>query len=107
MRFKKIDSIGEHYNMIAEIGAGNFGTVKGALHIRSGMRCAVKTIRKSQLISSMQKKLNKNEFEILEEVVHPHITRIFQLLEDDKNFYIVSELMTGGNLFERLSQTNQ
>ena len=71
------------------------------------MRCAVKTIRKTSLKSSSQKKLNKSEFEVLEEVVHPHITRIFQLLEDDKNYYIVSELMTGGNLLERLTRTKQ
>lgn len=71
------------------------------------MRCAVKTICKSKLKSYEQKKLNKSEFEVLEEVVHPHITRIFQLLEDERNYFIVSELMTGGNLLERLTQTKQ
>ena len=47
--------------------------------------------------------LNKNEFEILEQTQHPHITRIFDLMEDKNNYYIVAELMTGGNLLEHLS----
>ena len=28
--------------------------------------------------------------------------RIFELLEDDNNFYIVSELLKGGELYDRI-----
>lgn len=67
------------------------------------MPCAIKVIRKSKLNKSkIFQQLNKNEFEILEETNHPHITRVFELMEDSKNFYIVMELMTGGNLIEKL-----
>ena len=37
---------------------------------------------------------------ILEENAHPHITRIFELMEDGRCYYIIMELITGGNLFE-------
>lgn len=30
--------------------------------------------------------------------------RIFELLEDDNNYYIVSELLHGGELYERIVQ---
>ncbi len=33
---------------------------------------------------------------------HPHIMRIFELLEDDHNYYIVSELIRGGELYEKI-----
>ena len=46
--------------------------------------------------------LNRNEFEVLEETQHPHITRIFELMEDDRNFYIVAELVTGGDLLKKI-----
>jgi len=39
---------------------------------------------------------------VLEEVQHPHITRIFELMEDSKNYYIVAELMSGGHLMEKI-----
>lgn len=51
--------------------------------------------------------LNINEFEILEQTQHPHITRIFELLEDERCFYIVAELMSGGNLLEKIQQHKQ
>ena len=66
------------------------------------MRCAIKAIRKTSLKSEILKQLNKNELEILEETPHPHIVRVFELMEDRANFYIVTELMTGGNLFQKL-----
>ena len=34
---------------------------------------------------------------------HPNILRIYEYFEDDKNFYIISELLTGGELFEKIS----
>ena len=66
------------------------------------MRCAIKTIRKTSLKTETLKTLNKNELEVLEATPHPHIVRVFDLMEDRANFYIVTELMTGGNLFQKL-----
>ena len=31
---------------------------------------------------------------------HPHIVRVMELLEDEAKFYIVSELVTGGELYD-------
>ena len=33
---------------------------------------------------------------------HPHIVRVFELLQDDSNFYIVTELVTGGELYDHI-----
>ena len=47
-------------------------------------------------------KLLKNELTILGEKSHPNIIRIVDLIEDDVNYYVVSELVKGGELFKRL-----
>ena len=39
---------------------------------------------------------------MLEKTIHPHITRIFELLEDARNYYIVMEVITGGNLLQKI-----
>ena len=44
----------------------------------------------------------KNELEALIELDHPNIVKVFDLIEDDNNYYIVCELMEGGNLLEYL-----
>ena len=39
---------------------------------------------------------------MLEDTNHPHITRVFQLMEDKRNIYIVMELVSGGNLLDQV-----
>ena len=50
----------------------------------------------------MWRQLNKNELTVLEETDHPYITRVFELIEDSRNYYIVMEHVPGGNLYEKL-----
>lgn len=47
--------------------------------------------------------LLKNELSILGEKSHPQIICIIDLIEDDKSYYIISELVKGGELFQRLT----
>jgi calcium-dependent protein kinase len=42
------------------------------------------------------------ELKVLEEVDHPHITRVFALLEDSVHYFVVMEAVSGGNLLERV-----
>ena len=103
MKFKKIDNFRDHYMLGRDLGSGAFGTVKIGQHRRSNMTCAVKIIKKQKLREHhIYEQLNKNEFEVLEETQHPHITRIFELLEDNRNYYIVAELMAGGHLMDKI-----
>ena len=44
----------------------------------------------------------KNELAILGSKSHPKIIRVIDLLEDRQNYYIVSEVVEGGELFKRL-----
>jgi len=44
----------------------------------------------------------KQELEVLANVNHPNIIRIYELLEDEVNFYIVSEIIKGGELFQHI-----
>lgn len=42
--------------------------------------------------------LMHDELTLLERTDHPHITRVFELMEDDLKYYIVMEYLEGGNL---------
>ena len=44
----------------------------------------------------------EQELEVLSKTDHPHMVRVFELLQDDANFYIVSELVTGGELYDHI-----
>lgn len=47
-------------------------------------------------------KLLENELSILGSKSHPKIIRIVDLMEDENNYYVVSEVVEGGELFKRL-----
>lgn len=39
---------------------------------------------------------------MLKETDHPNIMRIFEIIEDQGHYYVVSELMRGGELYDRI-----
>jgi calcium-dependent protein kinase len=47
----------------------------------------------------------KNEINILKQLDHPNILKLFESYEDDKRFYLVTELCTGGELYEEINKT--
>lgn len=53
----------------------------------------------------VNQELFENELSVLSNNSHPNIIRIVDLLEDSQNYYVVSELVRGGELFDRLTKT--
>ena len=43
-----------------------------------------------------------DEFENVRKLDHPNIIKIFEIVEDNQSMHLISELYTGGELFERL-----
>lgn len=63
---------------------------------------AVKIIKKKALAEDERKKL-KNEAEILRQLDHPNIIKLYEIFEDKKYYYIIMEFLTGGELFEKIT----
>ena len=75
-----------------------------AQHRQANIKCAIKIIKKSKLNEKKRlKELMIQELEILEDVSHPNIMRIYELLHDDKSYYIVSEFLKYGELYEYIN----
>ena len=49
-----------------------------------------------------EKKMIFNEIENLKGLDHPNILKMYEYFEDDKRFYIVTELSRGGELFDEI-----
>ena len=100
-KFKKVEKFSDHYRVTKELGSGAFGTVKLGQHRKSQVPCAIKIIKKSSLkVADVYLDLMKNELQVLENTIHPHITRVFELMEDNRSYYIIMELISGGNLLD-------
>lgn len=48
----------------------------------------------------MLKDLIRGELQILEDTSHPNIMRIYEILDDDKFYFIVSEFIRYGELYD-------
>jgi len=99
--FKKINNITDMYTIGKELGAGAFGAVRVGQHKATKVVVAIKIIKKVKLQESeIYQELMKNELQILEAADHPNITRVFELMEDRKCYYVVMEFCSGGNLLD-------
>ena len=100
---KEIDDINELYTIGREIGAGSYGAVCEAVRKSSKTWCALKIISKQSLSRNPHlPSLMMQELKALHECRHANIIRVTELMEDDEHYYIATELVEGGELFDRL-----
>lgn len=64
-----------------------------ARHVRTGITRAVKVISK-ETTSEFTTALLDGEIEVVQQIEHPCIMKVIEVLEDQCNFYIVSELLS-------------
>lgn len=95
----KTGSITKEYTLGKTLGTGAFGTVRAAIHKATRQNRAVKILKKSE---QDEEKLFL-EVNILAKLSHPNIMQIYEFFDDNCNFYIVSELCQGGELFDMIT----
>ncbi|KAE8882913.1 hypothetical protein PF005_g4296 [Phytophthora fragariae] len=95
----------DEYALGKELGAGTFSVVREATHKASGRRFAIKCIKRAQLSADDLQALVA-EVKILREMQHPHIVKLYDVFQEDTYFFLVTEFMPGGELFERIVKKN-
>ena len=89
----------ENYKFIKTIGVGTFGKVKLSIHLPTKEYVAIKILEKSKVIAQMGLERIEREIEFLKLLNHPNIIQIYEVIDAPKNFYIVMEYASGGELF--------
>ncbi|KAM7085133.1 serine/threonine-protein kinase SIK3 isoform 3-T3 [Molossus nigricans] len=90
-----------HYEIDRTIGKGNFAVVKRATHLVTKAKVAIKIIDKTQLDEENLKKIFR-EVQIMKMLCHPHIIRLYQVMETERMIYLVTEYASGGEIFDHL-----
>jgi calcium-dependent protein kinase len=86
------------YDIKETLGQGTFGVVRRC-EGKDGKSYALKTILKSKVPDT---EVLKREIEIMRTVNHPHIIRLYDVFENEHNIFLVTELCTGGELYDRV-----
>ncbi|KAF7280261.1 uncharacterized protein LOC143204721 [Rhynchophorus ferrugineus] len=91
------------YDIERTIGKGNFAVVKLARHRITKTEVAIKIIDKSQLDASNLQKVYR-EVDIMKRLDHPHIIKLYQVMETKNMIYLVSEYASQGEIFDYIAR---
>ncbi|ETO28453.1 snf1a Snf1-related kinase SNF1a [Reticulomyxa filosa] len=88
------------YQLGRTLGVGSFSKVKLGVHGPTGKRVAIKILNKQQLKKlEMEAKINR-EIEILAQLNHPHVIRLYEMIETGSDICLVMEYVPKGELFD-------
>jgi calcium/calmodulin-dependent protein kinase I len=101
---KSLRDISEFYKLDSKVlGTGTFGVVKLGYSLATGEKIAAKIIKRSGL-APYEEEMIRQEIKIMKSLNHPNIVRCYDYFETDETFYIILELLPGGELFDRIMQ---
>ncbi|XP_075053662.1 serine/threonine-protein kinase SIK1 [Mixophyes fleayi] len=90
------------YDIEGTLGKGNFAVVKLARHRVTNTQVAIKIIDKTRLDRANLEKVYR-EVQIMKRLRHPHVIRLYQVMETRDMIYIVTEYAKNGELFDYMT----
>jgi len=102
----------DEYIIKRTLGVGAFGFVKlvqwkKAPKGKEDQWYALKCVSKQKIIQHKQEEKIKREEDIMKELIHPFIARLYSGMEDEKGKYFLMEALCGGELCELLYNETQ
>ena len=112
MKVKQNDLVMEHqtspwiyYKELATLGSGTYGTVKKVCLIKNPLTIrAMKIIPKENIMEGVDSSKLIDEINILKNLDHPNIMKIYECFVDKDNFYIISDYCDQGDLLGKLEK---
>lgn len=97
-----VGDISKMYTLGEELGRGRFSVVKVATHLKEQAKYAVKVVENESLTDEENLEALETEIEILRMLQHPHIVNLKEVITTISDTFIVMELLSGGELFNRI-----
>ena len=92
-------TIEDNYKIISKLGKGSFGSVFKVQNIKTNEIRALKVIKKTSIIYQDDDHKFLKEIEILIKLEHPHIIKIYEYYTDDINYYLITDYISNGELY--------
>jgi serine/threonine protein kinase len=91
----------KRYHVQQVLGKGAFGEVKLVLDSVTQQKRALKCISKAGFENLSEASISR-EIDVLSHLNHPNIIKLYEFYQDPENVYLITELCTGGELFDRI-----
>ncbi|KAL7332721.1 Protein kinase [Mucor circinelloides] len=102
-KLPEYEGLQDQYDLIKKLGEGAFSNVYEAIDKKTGQHVAIKIVRKFEL-SQIQKASVLKEVQIMRTLNHPSIIKMLAFIETKDYFFLVLELMNGGEIFHQIVQ---
>ncbi|GMI67032.1 SNF1 kinase homolog 10, SNF1-RELATED PROTEIN KINASE 1.1 [Hibiscus trionum] len=89
-----------NYKLGRRIGIGAFGKVKIAQHVLTGQMVAIKILNRREIKKKAMEEKVAREIKILKLLMHPHITRVYEVIETTTDIFMVMEYVESGELYD-------
>lgn len=93
------NSFSDLYELKSELGKGAFSVVYRCSQKKTGQDYAVKVLDVRNMSEKDRTKIDR-EIKICRELTHPNIVRLHSNIKTVTNYYLIFDLVTGGELFE-------
>ncbi|KAM7516751.1 hypothetical protein LguiA_006334 [Lonicera macranthoides] len=95
-----VDAFLRTYKLGKTLGIGSFGKVKIAEHSLTGHKVAIKILNRRKIKNMEMEEKVRREIKILRLFMHPHIIRLYEVVETPMDIYVVMEYVKSGELFD-------
>jgi 5'-AMP-activated protein kinase catalytic alpha subunit len=89
-----------HYRLGKTLGIGAFGKVKLAEHVITGHKVAIKILNRNKIRALDMGEKVRREINILKLCTHPHIIRLYEVIDTPSDIFVVMEYVPNGELFD-------
>eukprot|EP01104_Vermistella_antarctica_P016174 TRINITY_DN5474_c0_g1_i2.p1 TRINITY_DN5474_c0_g1~~TRINITY_DN5474_c0_g1_i2.p1 ORF type:complete len:421 (+),score=75.72 TRINITY_DN5474_c0_g1_i2:314-1576(+) len=93
-----------NYLLGETLGVGSFGKVKVAEHEVTRHKVAVKILNRKKIKTLRMDEKIRREIQILKLFRHPHIIKLYEVIETPTDIFMVMEYVSGGELFDFIVQ---
>ena len=93
-----------NYKILSRLGKGAFGTVYKVQSYKTNKICAMKVIDRQYIKHQDDDQKFLKEIEILCKLEHPNIIKMYEYFQDDKYYYLITEYISGGDLYEFIAK---
>lgn len=94
----------EHYKVLNKLGQGTFGSVYRVVHTKTDLIRAMKMIKKNTINLQDDDRKFLKEIQMLIQIDHPNIIKIYEYFQDETYYYVITEFVSGGELYDTISK---
>ena len=88
------------FTLTKKLGEGTFSIVRLGINKQTNEKVAIKEMLKNKIIENNDKNRLEREIKILKKIRHPNLINLYNIIQTEKKYYLITEYIEGKELFD-------